>query len=1042
MPLTEPGHSAVAAARPTRRQVAIFAVATALSSALAAVLVLGFEVPWQKAAFLPLLVSGSVLIAWNTHWALCFAAFAITPFGVVQLEILGVTLNLPEVLILALAAKEGYSFLVRRERLSPILPARTLTLFILSALAAILTGVLHQNGILHVLQDCRQFTEFLLLFWLVIHRVAGREEALRIAFCYVVGATLLALHGIVQQVVPVGIIPTQVSSDLDLYRGVRSTSFYGATTLGGIMVLAIAPALGVLLSSKRRAVHVIMALCMFLCAVAIVYTRTRASWIGLAVAIALIALSIRPKPRLIASALGAIALLGLLLGPLVVQRLYTLTDPQKDDSIIARVQYYAAAARIGQENPLLGLGWGPFYEINSLLGIEPYVVPVLDETLAAEVVEGEPEEEATVHSAYLQLLVKTGLFGVVAFGAVLTVWLARIWAARFIRFQGDSAHGLFVGITAGLAGYLLHCTFENFFQWPVMAQSFWLLFGLSFLLAPRAEDRGPTYRVPLAFMGCVAVGFLVFMAACVRIEKDHPNHYQRNIALAIEQGDKARALDIARQATVARWNEPMPYTVYARLLLENGEDEAALVELAKSVDAAEKPRALRRRNTGLYYYFAPARLTWGQYFATQGALDPALQQFELARAYADLRDPEYAEFHDVLYATYAARNRWGRALEFGRPEAEALNALAGESLVQLGEAALARSDWDLAAEAAGYLRARDEYLSNAHYLEGRAALARAEGEGAVSELHQAQANVPRAAYFLGEALAQLVRTTEAVAAFRGVAIGDVYRPLALARAWRLSEAPDRVALLEEFRQAIGRMEPIPGGDAASFRPLAFSIDRANLASDTSLPVLLLWGKGAADLAALNGLTISGSGDDNTVALEGTDLLLQLRHHENRVDWASLEQVRPEDTVLPGWIDSARDWFDLREGPSAPLYHTDVNARALHLERLAWYFSVPTLVTEGKGYLVAGRIMDRDGGARLSWQFINAGNQVVQSGNLNDGEPAADWNPVSAYLPPSGEGRHAVRIALELLRPIGHAAFDDLLLLELEPPEAYAESGTP
>ena len=55
------------------------AVATVLSVAVAVVLVLAVGVSWQKAAFLPLLVSGLLLIAWNTHWALCFAAFAITP---------------------------------------------------------------------------------------------------------------------------------------------------------------------------------------------------------------------------------------------------------------------------------------------------------------------------------------------------------------------------------------------------------------------------------------------------------------------------------------------------------------------------------------------------------------------------------------------------------------------------------------------------------------------------------------------------------------------------------------------------------------------------------------------------------------------------------------------------------------------------------------------------------------------------------------------------------------------------------------------------
>jgi hypothetical protein len=519
-----------------------------------------------------------------------------------------------------------------------------------------------------------------------------------------------------------------------------------------------------------------------------------------------------------------------------------------------------------------------------------------------------------------------------------------------------------------------------------MAQSFWLLFGLSFLLAPQT-DHAPRYRAPMAFMGCVAVGFLLFMIACVQLEKAHPNHYQRNIALALEKGDRTQALEIARRATLARWNEPMPYTVYARLLLENGDSEAALAELAKSVDAAEKPRALRRRNTGLYYYFAPARLTWGQYFANQGAQDRAIQQFELARAYADLREPAYAEFHEVLYATYAARGRWGRALDFGRPDAPELAACPTPSLAALAEAASARSDQSLAEIATAALQARSA-----------SALASAE-----------------------------------------------FPALLRARAWLEANTPEKTALLEDFRAAIAAMEPVPADtstDTDTLRPLAWSVDRSRLAMHAAVPALVLWGRGSLDLSGLSGLAFPKGPEEGTVLLQGTELVLQLHWGDNLVNWASVEQAQATDTVLPGWIDTARDWFDLREGPSAPIYQADANARALNLERLAWYFSVPARVAEGTGYLVAGRVMNPDGGGRLSWQLINAGNQVVQSGTLHDGTHAADWSPVSAYLRTADESRHALRVAVELLRPIGHAAFDDLLLLELEAPEVSTESAAP
>ena len=407
MTSSESERSRYAATRQYGRRAGIAAVAIAVSSAIALELAAFQDVPWQQAAFLPLLVLGAILAARSTHSALCYAAFSITPFGIVQQEVLGVTLNLPEVLILALAVKEAVSAAARWYSLPDAFPRRSVALYLCATVAAVFTGLLHHNGTVRVLQDFRQFTEFLVLFWLVLRHVSGRDDALRIATCYVLGASFIAAHGIVQQIVPLGIGQTQLLSDLDLYRGVRSSSFYGATTLGGLMVLAVAPALGVALSAQRRGLRLLMALCVLLCVLALVFTRTRGSWLGLAVALMLIAISIRPSARQLASAVAAGFVILLALGPLVVQRLYTLTDPEQDLSLMARAQYYAVAAHIGRAHPLAGLGWGCYYDIDAILAAERYVETPLDETRAAALT----VEDATVHSAYLQLLVKSGILG-------------------------------------------------------------------------------------------------------------------------------------------------------------------------------------------------------------------------------------------------------------------------------------------------------------------------------------------------------------------------------------------------------------------------------------------------------------------------------------------------------------------------------------------------------------------------------------------------------------------------------------------------------
>lgn len=1041
MALNEFKQEECASTRGPGQRAGIVVAAVAVSSAIAMILAAA-GLPWSQAAGLPPLLLGLALVAWNTHAALCFTAFAIAPLGVVQAEVLGVTLNLPEVLILALVAKEGLRALRERQPLPAALPVRTLAVFAIAAAIALATGLIQQNGVVRVLQDCRQFTEFLLLFWLVLQRVSGRDEAVRIAACYAAGATLLAIHGIIQQIVPVGISPTQISSDLVLHQGIRSGSFYGATTLGGLMVLAVAPAAGVALSSRRRSVQILMGLCILLCVIAIIFTRTRGSWLGLAVALALIGVSVRPSGKTLAAVAFAGVALALVLGPVVVQRLYTLADPEQDISLMARAQYYAAAARIGQAHPVLGLGWGCYFDVDAILQAGEYVkVPFVEAVASGENMKGidrhEPPGEATVHSAYLQLFVKTGILGLGAFLALIVVWLERVWRGRNTRFQRDGVQALFIGITAGIAGYLFHSTFENFFQWPVMAQSFWLLFGLSFVLAPEPA-RAPRYGLPLAFVASAVAVFLMFMYICLRLETYHTDHYERNVAKALEDGDLEKALHIARRATEVELYEPMPFTVYARLLLQQGDTEAALAALETAFGTVERPPAPRVRFTGARYYFAPARLTLGQYHAGRGEWDQALHQFELARAYADLTDAEFAAFHPVLYEAYATRGRWARALEFGAPEATELTQQLPYNRIKLARAFAGRGDWDQVIACVNAAEVTGELRAEARYWQGRALAAQGQTAEAIPLLEEAAGTFPPARFHLGLALEAAGRPSEAIVAWLQVPVERPEYPVALGRAWlRMQETGDAATqdVLESLREALRQMETLPeasqaAGNAPALRAFAVSPDAA--AEDGAFPALFLWGGGEDEPSSITGVARIDAPGEHQLRLLGTTCVLQLRNVTNRAPWASIERAYPTDRVVPGWIDTARDWFDLRATSSARVADDGGENLALLVEPVAWILSAPAQLPVDRPCLLAGRLRDPEGHGRVGWQSLDAESAVLRGGALASCETLVDWTLRAAVIPPEPGGA-VVRVILENTAP-GSVYFDDLLLLELSPPD--------
>ena len=445
-------------------------------------------------------LAGLLVILQNTERGLYFIAFAIGPLGIVQIEIAGVTVGLAEVLILLFFTKEACLFFSRLERPAKELPLKSLLVYAAAVIIAMHTGVKRGNGPIAVLQDCRQFVEFIALYLLVVHRVSDWRQVKRILACYVLGGVLLAAHGIVERFTSIGIPLDQVLSDAVHHGGTRSGSFYGATPLGGLLVLTIGAEVALLLCARSRLHRLLLGACTALCLTTIVFTNTRASWIALAIGLAFVFFSIRKSVPIVAVVVLGGLLFSVTLGPLVVKRMSKLEFSRAERSLLERVDYYTTAWYIFREYPLRGLGWGCRYTVSDILVNERYV-PKREHR---EILPKFSSKQSTVHSAYLQLLVKTGLLGLTAFVVFLLQWFGLVWRERRVAQRGSPEHRLFAAVAGAVVGYLCHSGLENFFQWPVMAQSFWLFLGLSTVMATLILDEqraAPPKRIRAAEAG-------------------------------------------------------------------------------------------------------------------------------------------------------------------------------------------------------------------------------------------------------------------------------------------------------------------------------------------------------------------------------------------------------------------------------------------------------------------------------------------------------------------------------------------------------------
>ena len=286
---------------------------------------------------------------------------------------------------------------------------------------------------------------------------------------------MLAAHGILERFTSFGIPLNQVLSDAIYHGGTRSGSFYGSTPLGGLLVLTICGAVGLILSTDSRKKQFFLGACTAACLATIVFTNTRASWIALFLGLVVGILDgaqehghdhggrgVRPALQSGSGAAGGHAhgQNRVHQGRAVAPRTGRLLHRG-----VVRLPGLSAS-RIGMGRLLYDVGRvanGRFIPRPKFREIDPSF----------------SSERATVHSAYLQLLVKTGLLGLAGFGLFVYQWLRNMWRTCRLRDRDEREFNLAIGVSAGLLGYLVHSGLENFFQWPVMAQSFWLFMGLS-----------------------------------------------------------------------------------------------------------------------------------------------------------------------------------------------------------------------------------------------------------------------------------------------------------------------------------------------------------------------------------------------------------------------------------------------------------------------------------------------------------------------------------------------------------------------------------
>ena len=268
-------------------------------------------------------------------------------------------------------------------------------------------------------------------------------------------------YGIVQRIQGVKVNPSYV--DLKVNAGMPGrvySIFDNPNTFAQVLLLLLPLVLALMLTAKHWQWKVICAGIFCVGGMAMAMTYSRASWVGLACAMAVFVFLW--KPKLIPAFLVLCVLAVPLLPTTVLNRILTITNTS-DSSTSSRVPLYQAALAVIRRSPVTGAGLGTaatqayIQNLNLYHGKAPFVHS---------------------HDFYLEVWIQMGILGVVGFvGSML--WNIKN-AARAARHSGPSVGRTVAAAAASAMCGAMVCGIADFlWNYPRVMCIFWFTFAMA-----------------------------------------------------------------------------------------------------------------------------------------------------------------------------------------------------------------------------------------------------------------------------------------------------------------------------------------------------------------------------------------------------------------------------------------------------------------------------------------------------------------------------------------------------------------------------------
>jgi putative inorganic carbon (hco3(-)) transporter len=317
------------------------------------------------------------------------------------------------------------------------------SLFVLACLVAVVGAVDFSGSY----KSLKRLLEILIFFW-AINCINSEDLRERLTLLLIASATLSTLTGFYTSW-EAGITHTA--------RAEGAMSVY--MTYAGLLMLALLLASGKLIFSPKENKWIYIALTMM--SVCLLFTFTRQAWLGV-LAGSVFLIWFRKKNLLWFLPLILIVIFAV--SPASLQkRIKSLTDLE-DVNLKRRLELWQGGLLVFKDHPLTGCGFKCIDAVN-----QNYPDPT-----------GIIKKLRGMHSNFIQLVVDTGLFGLISWISIWVVYFMTLYQ-RIISMKGDNAYKRdAMGSAAAVVGFLVAGFFETNFYDSEISMLLYFIMALPF----------------------------------------------------------------------------------------------------------------------------------------------------------------------------------------------------------------------------------------------------------------------------------------------------------------------------------------------------------------------------------------------------------------------------------------------------------------------------------------------------------------------------------------------------------------------------------